>query len=141
MMQNNNVLESSQIPHVAMAKMNEVHREELDIVNSINNAICAKDVEKVTHLCQQWWEHTQAHFERENGFMQTYNFPAFHCHHTEHENALQTLDSVIKAWQENQDLTALSAYVTQTWPDWYINHISTMDTVTSAYIKQCIENE
>lgn len=137
-MANNNVLETEQIPQVAMDAMNDVHREELTIVNNVSAAIANNDVAKITELCDQWLEHTKAHFARENTLMEIHNFPAFHCHHGEHIEALQGLESIINAWQKNADLEALTIYVRKAWPEWYINHISTMDTVTSAYIKSCL---
>ena len=134
----NNVLEVAQIPQVAMDAMNDVHREELDIVNNVSAAIAVKDSAKISKLCNQWLEHTKAHFARENTMMETYGFPAFHCHHEEHVEALQGLESIISAWNENADLEVLTVYVKDTWPKWYVNHISTMDTVTSAFIKSCL---
>lgn len=140
-MANNNVLESNDIPQVAMDAMNDVHRNELNIVNNVNAAILANDSEKITQLCQQWLEHTKAHFDRENSMMKMYGFPAFHCHQGEHVEALQGLESIINGWENNNDLEGLLIYVRDVWPKWYVNHISTMDVVTSAFIKECLENE
>lgn len=137
-MDNNNVLEIAQIPQVAMDAMNDVHREELILVNSVSAAIAKNDTAQISELCEQWLEHTKAHFGKENTLMETHHFPAFHCHHGEHVEALQGLESVINDWKENADLDALATYVRDTWPAWYINHISTMDTVTSAFIKSCL---
>lgn len=134
-MKNTNVLEPGQIPQVAMEAMNGVHREELDIVNNVSAAIAAHDLEKTTQLCEQWLEHTRAHFDRENTLMEQYKFPAYHCHHGEHVEALDGLGSVLKDWRDTNDLDALAAYVREVWPKWYVNHISTMDAVTSAFIK------
>ena len=138
---NNNVLEYEDVPQVAMDAMNEVHREELMIVNNIHSAILSNDVMEITQLCGQWLEHTKAHFAKENGLMEKYAFPAFHCHYGEHVEALQGLESIIRDWNDNADLKALTAYVVEIWPQWYVTHISTMDTVTSAFIKQSISNE
>jgi len=140
-MQNSNVLENEQIPQVAMDLMNEVHREELDIVNQVSAAISQADIEKVTFVCSQWLEHTRAHFDRENMMMEKYAFPAVHCHQGEHVDALQQLEAIVDSWQEDKNLEILTTYVRDTWPKWYVNHISTMDTVTSAYIKQCVDRE
>ncbi|BCG64307.1 MAG: hemerythrin [Methyloprofundus sp.] len=140
-MQNYNVLEIEAIPQVAMAAMNDVHREELLIVNQISVAIAANDTDKISQLCQEWLAHTEAHFAKENAMMEKYNFPAYHCHHGEHVEALDGLTTIIKAWQENNDLQALSSYVRDSWPAWYVDHISTMDTITSAFIKQYVDNE
>jgi hemerythrin len=70
--------------------------------------------------------------------METYSFPAIHCHYGEHEEALQELESIITGWNGSADLEALTIYVRNTWPQWFINHISTMDTVTSSFIKSCL---
>jgi len=140
-MQNNNVLEAENIPQVAMDAMNDVHRDELSIVNQVNAAIVAKNSDEISRLCQQWLEHTKAHFDRENYMMEKYDFPAFHCHHREHLEALQGLEDIIGLWNSASNIDELAQYVQQTWPDWYVEHISTMDVVTSGYIKQAMENE
>jgi hemerythrin len=140
-MKTHNVLEDVDIPQVAMDAMNDVHREELAIVNQINTAILVNDVEKINLLCQQWLAHTKAHFEKENSMMEKYSFPAYHCHHGEHIEALQVLQSIIQDWNKKNDLEVLAAYVRDTWPQWYVTHISTMDMVTSAFIKQSMLNE
>lgn len=140
-MENNNVLEYEDIPQVAMDAMNDVHRNELDIVNKINTAISINDVEQISQLCQEWLAHTKAHFDRENSMMEQYSFPAYHCHHGEHVEAMSGLESIINDWNESHDVEVLSVYVKNTWPQWYVSHISTMDTVTSAFIKGCMARE
>ena len=141
-MKNNNVLEASAIPQVAMDAMNDVHRDELNIVNNVNSAILANDSAQITQLCRQWLEHTKAHFDRENSLMEKYGFPAYHCHHGEHVTALHELESIVNTWKDTNDQGALAVYIRETWSKWYVNHISTMDTaVTSAFIKRSILNE
>lgn len=141
MMENIKLLNDEDIPQVAMAAMNDVHREELHIVNHVNAAILANDPIKISQLCQEWLEHTKAHFAKENAMMEKYNFPAYHCHFGEHVEALQLLESVITSWNDEKDLENLSQYIRDIWPKWYVTHISSMDTVTSIFIKQSMENE
>jgi len=140
-MNNHNVLEYENIPQVAMDAMNGVHKDELDIVNNLHAAIIAGNKNEVSALCRQWLEHTKAHFDRENMMMEKYGFPAIHCHQGEHVEALKGLELIIQTWKSTQDLKELKSYVSGTWPEWYVNHISTMDTVTSAFIKQSMLNE
>lgn len=140
-MESNHVLEYGDIPQVAMDAMNVIHSDELNIVNQVNAAIVANNTEKISILCQEWLVHTKAHFERENGMMEKYNFPAYHCHYGEHTDALNSLESAISAWESRHNPDDLAVYVRDIWPKWYVNHISTMDIVTSAFIKQSIENE
>lgn len=136
-----NVLEAKDIPQVAMDAMNDIHQEELGIVNQVNAAIVANNSEKITTLCQQWLEHTQAHFDKENYMMERYDFPALHCHQREHADALQLLQQTIEQWNASNDQEKLTVYVRDTWPQWYVNHISTMDVVTSGFIKQSMLDE
>lgn len=140
-MKDNNVLAYEDIPQVAMDAMNDVHHEELVIVNSIYSAILANDQTKISELCTQWIEHTIDHFDKENRMMEKYGFPAYHCHHTEHVKALALLQSTVKEWNDQKDIDALTVYVKNSWPQWYVSHISTMDTITSAFIKQRISIE
>jgi len=137
----NNVLENKNIPQVAMEPMNDVHRDELAIVNALYAEMLEGNTNNITELCEQWLEHTKAHFDREKSMMEKYGFPAFHCHQEEHIKALQQLESIIQAWNDKHNLESLTTYVKETWPKWYVNHISTMDTVTSAFIKQSMLNE
>ena len=140
-MEKQNVLEFKDVPQVAMDAMNDVHREELNIVNYLHGAILDNDLAKITQLCQQWLEHTKAHFDRENAMMEKYGFPAYHCHHGEHVEALQGLESIINNWKDSNNLDKLATYVRDIWPKWYVTHISTMDMVTSAFIKQRLLQE
>lgn len=140
-MKNNNVLEYEDIPQVAMDMMNDVHREELEIVNNIHSMLIEGNKIEISQLCEQWLEHTKAHFERENSMMEKYSFPASHCHQGEHVEALKQLESVVQEWNDQHDFETLTAYVSDTWPQWYVDHISTMDTVTSAFIKQSMHSE
>jgi hemerythrin len=140
-MKESNVLTHEDVPQVAMDTMNEVHQEELTIVNNLYSAILANNNDKISELCLQWVEHTKDHFNNENTMMEKYGFPAYHCHHSEHTEALALLQSTVQDWNNQHDIEALTLYVKDSWPQWYVNHISTMDTITSAFIKQRISSE
>ncbi len=140
-MENKHVLDVTDIPRVALDAMNDVHKDELAIVNNVNAAIISRDVDKISLLCKEWLAHTNAHFDKEKYMMEKYDFPAFHCHQNEHIEALELLEKTLAAWTQQNNLDELAIYVQKTWPEWYINHISTMDVMTSAFIKQCMDNE
>lgn len=137
------ILNVTDLPQVAMAAMNAVHQEELAIVNALYAALAGTLqtgtlTQEIDQLCEQWLVHTKAHFDRENQMMDTYDFPARHVHQAEHAEALQTLEDVIQQWRTEHDCQALAAYVKEIWPVWYVEHIATLDVVTSAFIKQAI---
>ncbi len=140
-MKNHPVLEYDNIPQVAMDAMNDVHREELGIVNNLHSALVTGSKDEISILCEQWLKHTKAHFDRENMMMEKYQFPAIQCHQTEHFEVLKSLETIIGESQNTHDFKALTEYVSNDWPKWYVNHISTMDIVTSAFIKQSMANE
>ena len=101
--QNQNVLEWDDIPRVAMPVMNEVHQEELTLVNRLNALLeqarqDGLDREAISQMFQQWIEHTKAHLNRENMMMEQYAFPAYPCHQGEHEQALYKLESQYQQW-------------------------------------------
>lgn len=63
--QNHNVLEWDDVPRVAMPVMNEVHQEELTLVNRLNALLeqvrrDGSGKEAISQMCQQWIEHTKA---------------------------------------------------------------------------------
>lgn len=144
--QNFNVLECTEIPRVVMDSMNDVHTDELMLVNQLNELIeksrkSGRINLEISQAIERWIDHTNSHFDRENSMMVSCSFPAYQCHFSEHQDALQTLESVYREWKEIQNLDALADYVQNVWPKWFVHHISIMDVVTSAFIKQSMEAE
>jgi len=135
------LIQGNDIPQVAMAFMNEVHAEEAGLVNRLHELIeqHKKDqsVEaEIDQAMMEWIEHTVAHFERENRLMQETGFPALSIHAEEHDRALAALNLLQKNWLEQRDIQVLAEHVQTNWPQWFRNHISTMDTVTALFFQQ-----
>ncbi|RTZ58271.1 MAG: hypothetical protein DSZ32_07340 [Gammaproteobacteria bacterium] len=135
------LMQTNNIPQVAMAFMNDVHAEEAELVNRLNELIeqHKKDpsVEaEIDQAMMEWIEHTVAHFERENRLMQETGFPAYSIHAEEHDRALAALNLLHKNWREQRDIVVLAEYVQINWPQWFHDHISTMDTVTALFFQQ-----
>ncbi|MEA3302006.1 MAG: hemerythrin family protein [Pseudomonadota bacterium] len=128
----------STIPQVALDFMNTVHCEELTLVQSISSLLDADtpDNTHISQLLEQWIAHTEQHFSRENHYMEEYRFPAFPVHAQEHEAALQQIREVQQQWDQQQNLESLKQYVQHDWPDWFKNHISTMDFITAQFLSQ-----
>jgi hemerythrin len=127
------------IPLVALDFMNQTHKEEVALVASLmeklNAATKKQNDSEISAALTKWLEHTEAHFQRENELMLEINFPPYLVHSGEHENALNLLRAVINAWEENKDLQQLSDYVLNQWPDWFMAHVNSMDTVTANFAK------
>lgn len=127
---------ASVLPQVALDFMNIVHEEEWQLTRSLLQALDTADEERVSALLGEWLAHTEAHFAREERFMQEYRFPPFPIHKREHQLALARLQSVAEQWQTTHDHGALAAYIEQEWASWLANHIATLDTVTANFLSQ-----
>lgn len=125
------------LPQVAMDFMNTVHCEELGLVIDLLAALDeGVSIDEIGAKLNAWFEHTTAHFEREERLMQEYQFPPYPIHKREHDQALQTLKSVQSQWQASHDNAALARYIKDDWRPWLQQHISTMDRVTATFFSQ-----
>lgn len=132
------LINHSDIPQVDMDFMNEVHKEDVDIINTIFEQILAYDESEesakiLDELYSQWIEHTVIHFQNEEIKMQEMRFPPYLAHKGEHDRALQEMRNVFSSWQQQRDIKALKVYFIETLPTWLQTHISTMDTVTARF--------
>jgi len=127
-----------EIPKVDMDFMNEVHKEDVDIINTIFEHILTYDdsqesAEAIDKLYEEWIEHTVVHFENEEIKMREMRFPPYLAHKGEHDRALQEMRNLFAYWQQQRDIKALKIYFIETLPAWLHTHIATMDTVTARF--------
>ncbi len=136
------LLSQNAIPKVAMAFMNDVHAEDIDIINDLYDLIEAYSKEAsekaaavVDKQYEAWYEHTLDHFEGEEIKMLELNFPPYSMHQGEHEKALARMEAVYRQWRKTRDITSLQQYICEEIPLWLRNHIQTMDTMTAMFFK------
>jgi len=127
-----------EIPQVDMDFMNEVHKEDVDIINNIFELILKYDgseesIVAIDKLYEEWIEHTVNHFQNEEIKMQEMRFPPYLAHKGEHDRALQEMRDLFTHWQQYRDIKTLKIYFIETLPAWLHTHISTMDTVTARF--------
>ncbi|WP_373070373.1 hemerythrin family protein [Sulfurimonas sp.] len=130
------------LPQVAMEFMNDVHEEDVNIINDLYEFITeyesnpTQEHEKnITNKYQEWFDHTVAHFKREEEKMIELHFPPYPVHKGEHDNALHTMDTIFRDWNSSKDIAALKEYLENQLPEWLVHHIQTMDTVTAMFFK------
>ena len=127
------------IPLVSIDFMNHTHQEEVALVNALSEKLQIEQEDinpgEISELLAQWLSHTEAHFQRENELMIEIDFPPYLVHSGEHENALNVMRSVINAWQQSGNIQQLSDYVFKQWPEWFMAHVNSMDTVTANFAK------
>lgn len=136
------VLNSEAIPKVALNFMNDTHIEEVEMVKTlgecisfyqINEAKTDKAEQEITQLLANWLQHTQAHFSRENELMEETHFPMYPVHSAEHERVLAEMTTIIQQWQQAHDIEQLADYVFSAWPNWFNEHVNSMDRVTAQF--------
>ena len=134
------LIDKKELPQVAMGFMNDVHDEDADIINELYELVLAYEreanstnAEAVDAKFQEWFEHTIKHFKGEEEKMLELNFPPYPMHKGEHDNALHKMDAVFRNWQGSRDIDILKDYMTKEMPQWLMNHIQTMDTVTARF--------
>lgn len=139
------LLDENKLPMVAMEFMNDVHLEDVDIINELFELVLLYEKEpnednkeKLNTQYKLWFEHTVDHFSGEEEMMQEMAFPPYPMHKGEHDNALIVMENVFKKWQESEDIIILKTYLIETLPAWLINHIQTMDTVTAMFFKSAV---
>jgi len=137
------LISQNNIPQVAMAFMNDVHKEDVDIINDlydlIETYIQNKNEENTLAIDRQyeaWYEHTLDHFEGEEIKMLELNFPPYAMHKGEHEKALAQMEHFYRTWKESRDIDNLKQYISVEIPMWLSNHIQTMDTITAMFFNQ-----
>jgi hemerythrin len=133
------LIDKDRLPRVELDSMNEVHLEEVDLVNELSDLLDAyaggtPALEAIGVKFEELVEHTKEHFAREERMMIEGEFPPYPMHKTEHENQLERVAMVKRRWSSTQDVGILRQFVQRELPEWVSYHILTMDTVTAQYL-------
>ena len=112
----------------------EDHEEAVNLMNALHG--CSD--EDLPNLFNQLFTHTAEHLARENELMERIGFFAYAMHKGEHDRVLAEMEGV-KAQFEAGDLAAVRHYVEVTVPNWFMDHLNTMDTVTAQFALQAGE--
>jgi hemerythrin-like metal-binding protein len=131
---------------LGIARMDETHREFVEFCNALS-AVWPKSEQASSETpamsdgvlqgflarFDAFIEHTAAHFDQENRWMEAVNFPA-PCHREEHDRVLAVAHEV-RQRIENGDLF-LGRRLLEELPPWFDNHVDTMDTALAFYLKK-----
>jgi hemerythrin len=133
------ILEVRHIPQVALSFMNDDHHLEACLLNELADAIeqhragratAAGVLERLDALLA----HTREHFAREETAMEESSFPPYPMHKAEHDRVLGEMKAEGRAFQQGGDAERLWAYVSHAIPAWFVQHIHSMDLVTSRFV-------
>ncbi|HED35001.1 MAG TPA: hypothetical protein ENJ08_12450 [Gammaproteobacteria bacterium] len=135
------VLLVSEMPHVAFGSMNDTHSEEIELVNQLGEAlILGMQYEQfypdITEKLEEWIEHAEEHFLKEDQLMENCGFPALKVHTGEHLRVLEHMKILLRRWVQNQQIEPVAEYVFNEWVAWFDDHVNTMDMITAQYLGQ-----
>lgn len=107
------------------------HEEAVALMNTLQTCSDAD----LPQVFAQYVGHITAHLSRENELMDRIGFFAKDMHKGEHQRVLaETAD--IQAKLEAGDLKAVRAYVTTDLPNWFVDHLNSMDMMTAQFALQ-----
>jgi len=121
------VITQEQLPMLKIAELNDMHLEEMLIINALESAARSRDIEGVAKSLTELYEHTKVHFESEDKMMQESEYKEFPAHKAEHDRHLHELNSLINYFQKHKEPNAIIAYIDGNLARWTLHHAQTMD--------------
>jgi hemerythrin len=122
-------------PQVSQEFMNRDHAEFVAIRARLLELLAAPSPDAgVDKLLDELLTHTRHHFAEEERLMQETRFPPYPVHKGEHDNVLADMATRMERWNQNRDPVVLAEWLDRDVADWFVNHVSSMDFVTAAFI-------
>lgn len=121
------MITQDELPIIKIPSMNDMHLEEMLLVNKISTAAQSRDIEGVASAIEALYEHTVVHYEHEEKIMLEANYTDFAPHKAEHDRHIHELKSLMKYYDKNKEPKAVIAYIAGNLERWLIHHIDTMD--------------
>ncbi len=123
-------------PQVALDSMNRDHAKFAALRDKLLGVLSAQFTDaEVDTLLDELLEHTRRHFAEEERLMQEIQFQLLYLHKSEHDSVLAEMSAQIERWKHGRDAAALRDWLEHTVSEWFVNHVSTRDTVTSGFIR------
>jgi hemerythrin len=114
---------------LGVEQMDATHREFVEQLNALG---AAADEAMLAGL-DAFIAHTVTHFEQEQRWMESLEFPPLHCHQDEHEGVLGIMREVRGMVAEGK--FELGRVLVRELAPWFTNHAATMDTMLALFIK------
>lgn len=111
------------------APMDATHQDFVVLVSKLTTA----DNDSMLACVDTLIEHTIAHFEQENRWMEECGFPPIHCHTGEHERVLQSLRDMQPIIAADPGVGRVLAGELE---QWFAQHAATMDNALAFYMRQ-----
>jgi hemerythrin-like metal-binding protein len=120
-------LEWSEKLENGLARMDDTHREFVELYNVVANA----EPDDFLAAYDAFVAHTEAHFAQENRWMEAVNFPG--CHRAEHDRVLGVLHDIRKRVATGD--TFFAKRLVQELPAWFDHHTNGMDAALAFHLQ------
>ncbi len=130
------LIEEGFIPVVALDVMNEVHDEEIELLNELDVLIAKReageDVEaELAAKINEFVAHVEFHFSNEENMMRETGVPVYPIHKGEHDRVRAELQEAVADWRSEAGFVLFASHIRHTIPQWFADHVATMDNVTA----------
>jgi len=115
-----------EIQKVAYEPMNEVHKNEVKVLEKLISALNKN--KNVKNILEEFIKDVEEHFAFEEGLMKKYDFFAYTPHKMEHDKIINELYSL-----REKDNKYIKKYINERFIPWLNQHIETIDTVTGGF--------
>jgi hemerythrin len=131
------MIKQSDLPLVSLDTMNEVHFEEVELLNTLLEQLDSKaGFETLSESLEKLLEHMQEHFASEEKIMQEAQYPSFRMHKADHDKVLNETRYAEMEWRNRKDVDALREYLAEEIVPWLDQHIKAMDTPMADFVSQ-----
>ncbi len=121
---------------VELDSMNEVHKREIVLLNTLYQSILDKNIEKITIDFDIFIQDLKEHFDSEEKKMKEYKFHALMKHKMAHMQAVLEIRKARTDWDKYNEPEILQQYFEEAFKPWLIRHLNGMDTVTAEFLKE-----
>jgi len=128
------VIDKENLPRVNNEAINEIHLEEVDMLNTLSNIIDKQDTDAITSQIQLLVEHMQKHFSFEEGLMKDKSYPMYTIHQADHNKVLSETRYILMDWRNARDIERLKEYFQDELITWLDQHIKAMDTPMAEFL-------
>lgn len=123
------------LPQVSLNTMNEVHEEEVSIINKLFYSLDNEDdFNTISECLATLLMHVQEHFSSEEKLMKESRYPSFRMHKANHDKVLNELRYAQMQFRNKKDKDLLREYLEDNIVAWLDQHIKAMDVPMADFI-------
>jgi len=115
--------------------MNEVHLEEVAIINTLLEQLDNKmNFELFSKNLQKLLEHMKDHFSSEEELMKEVQYPSLQMHKADHDKVLNQTRYAEMQWRNKKDEDEIREYLEENIMPWLDQHIKAMDVPMADFV-------